>query len=54
MVEKTNDSPAKGESEEQEEKMIDTKSKKAPEVVSVKPIKYEVVSGTIGSLAPEE
>ena len=35
--------------------MIDTMTTKAPvEVVSVKPVKYEVVSGTIGSLPQEE
>ena len=54
MVETTNNTAANGESGEpevQEQKMIDTMTTKATvEVVSVKPVKYEVVSGTIGSL----
>ena len=55
MVEKPSGNTAKGEEpEESGEKQIDTRAKKTPEVVSVKPIKYEVVSGTIGPLAAEE
>ena len=58
MVESTNNTAANeepGDPEEPEQKMIDTMTTKAPvEVVSVKPVKYEVVSGTIGSLPQEE
>ena len=41
-----------GAKDEVNEKLLDTS--KRPEVVSVKPIKYEVVSGTIGPLSQEE
>lgn len=34
--------------------MIDSCDKKEPVVVSVQSVKYEVCSGTIGSLSPEE
>ena len=46
-----------GANDEPNEKPIDTSKKlteSRTEVVSVKPIKYEVVSGTIGSLSQEE
>ena len=56
MVEKPEDNTAKEKVEVPEEKQIDTSGddKKPKAAHPIKSIKYEVSSGTIGSLAPEE